>query len=187
MTSPTRLTLKRLARSVLVGITAVGLLFSLAPSTATAKPVTDESNVTVGEKHIKAPAAEAGAKPEDAWICTALQKVDLPHISSTASVRAVQAHGAWNKGDCKSDAAVVTTQIDRQGFLNNFFAVGTQGKGTLQSTDGMPSGAKNRVTAQYVCQGTGQGRFRAWTDVDVIGIADLPNKVYSSETNIACG
>ncbi|WP_394938416.1 hypothetical protein [Psychromicrobium sp. YIM B11713] len=178
---------KRLTRNLAIGVVAVGLLASFAPASATAKPIGGDDTVTVGEKHIKTSSAESGGTPEDAWICTALQKVDLPHISSTASVRAVQAHGAWNKGDCQSDAAVVTTQIDRQGFLNNFFAVGTQGKGTLQSTNGMPSGSNNRVTAQYVCQGTGQGRFRAWTDVDVIGIADLPNKVYSAETNIACG
>jgi len=182
---------RELFRLSAVALTVGAPIFGsgFAPANAlTPEPAGDGSNVTVEEKRIYAPPATEGAAQSRApWVCIALQKVDLPHISSTSSVRAVQAHGAWNRGDCKSDAAVVTTQVDKQGFLNNFFAVGVQGKGTLRSTDGMPSGANSRVTARYVCNGTAQGRFRAWTDVDVIGVPDLPNKTYSSETNIACG
>lgn len=181
-----------LFRLSVVTLTVGTLIFGSGLVTAnavTSEPVGDGSGVTIGEKRIYSPpASEGAAQPRAAWVCTALQKVDLPHISFTSAVRAVQAHGAWNRGDCKSDAAVVTTQVDKQlGPLGFFFAVGVQGKGTLRSTNGIPSGANNRVTTRYVCNGTGQGRFRAWTDVDVIGIADAPNKTYSPETNIACG
>lgn len=182
----------KLFRIPSVFIIVGGLICGIGPMPASAVPyeptVNGSPTITVEKKPIYTSAlTEHIQQTQTRRICTALQKVDLPHISSTTTVRAVQAHGAWNRGDCNADWAVVTTQIDQQGIFNFFFAVGTQGNGMLQSTVGMPTGAKNRVTAQYVCNGTDVKRYRAWTDVDIVGIADLSNKVYSAEVNLACG
>lgn len=71
----------------------------------------------------------------------------------------------------------MTTQVDKDKALGVYVAVGTQSVGTLPL---MPNlGSANRVTVRYVCDGTSPNWFRAWADVDVIGSADLSNKMYS--------
>ena len=126
-------------------------------------------------------------------VCIFAMKVDNPHISTfptnTTTLRAVQAHGAWRDDSCGKARANVKTQLDRRGFLNQFFAVGTQGTGFVKSSAGrkMPTGSSYRVTARYVCKGRAGADFRAWTDVDVPGWLDTPAKIYSNETCQYCG
>lgn len=117
--------------------------------------------------------------------CQFDQRVDSPHISNSDGPRAVQAHGNWGNKNCNYSAAIVKTQLDKENSLGFFIAVGRPGEGTLPPEKGMGRGSK--VTARYECQGTTENTFRAWTDVDILGIADLPNKVYSANADRACG
>lgn len=123
-------------------------------------------------------------------ICQAYGIVDYAHISTSnpSGPTAVQSHGGWNKGNCSATKADVTTQIDRKNPIGLFQAVGTQGRGILnsQADFGLPS--SNRVTARYPCNGHAAAPFRSWTSFDMIGIADTHTPTYSPATgNIACG
>ncbi|MCW3492430.1 hypothetical protein [Microbacterium sp. SSM24] len=128
-------------------------------------------------------------KAATAAICVAVNRVDYPHISSTSSYLAVQAHGNWDKGTCKATLADVTTQIDRKNPIGLFQAVGTQGKGRLApNPKGLTSGGAGRVTAHYRCNGKAAAPFRAWTKIDMVGIADTQNATTTPATSpIKCG
>jgi len=175
--------MNRLTKSLLCVGATMGLIMG---ATAPARAATSGSGdrVTVGPVEMD----DSGIQPQ-ALLCTALQKVDWPHISSSSSELATQAHGAWNQGNCKSDTANVSVQIDRINWLGLYVGVGVRGKGVIKSSAGrsMPTGKNFRVTAHYTCKGTKQAKFRAWVDVDVIGIADAANKTYSGNPEIACG
>lgn len=120
-----------------------------------------------------------------ALICQFDQRVDWAHISSTSTQRAVQSHGNWGNKNCNYTLARVKTQIDKRNFLGAYYAVGTPGVGDLPPKSSLTS--TGRVTGRYVCNGTKTNSFRSWTDVDVYGILDAPNKVYSTPRDLDCG
>ena len=116
-----------------------------------------------------------------AGLCSLEQAGDYAHISSTAP-RAASAYGLWYNVDCKASHAVVTVQLQKKGFLGTWFDVGTEGVATVRPG----GGAGNRATSRYACSGSSEHSFRSWVDVDVVGVADLPNKLYTPERTLAC-
>ncbi|ROS22112.1 hypothetical protein EDF22_3618 [Rathayibacter sp. PhB127] len=119
-------------------------------------------------------------------ICEFIQRVDYVHISTSSSKRAAQSHGNWANSTCDYALADVTTQIDKKNLFWLHAAVGEQGKGRLgPNPKGLGRGA--RVTAHYDCNGTGSSNYRSWTDVDIVGYADTPNRVYSTPVDLDCG
>lgn len=176
-------------------LTAAALAF-LLPTSAYATTVNDSpagpdaSDITVGEVYGSPEDSASESEVSTRAICVALNLVDYPHISTSrpGTPLAVQAHGGWNKGGCNATLADVTTQIDRKNPIGLFQAVGAQGKGRLpsQADESLPS--SNRVTARYECNGTAGAPFRAWTNIDMVGLADTQTPTYSPATNdIACG
>lgn len=125
-------------------------------------------------------AGDTGAKAAAA-LCSADQLVDYAHISKSPP-RAVQAHGWWRNVNCKATLAKVTVQVQKKNVLGLWVDVGQPGSSTVASG----GGAGNRATARYTCNGTGTHTFRAWVDVDIVGVADLPNKTYSGAQTLAC-
>ena len=155
----------------------------------------DKSGVFESTKSIRIESIESAPKGVDsassqkelaaAKICQFNQRVDWTHISSTSAQRAVQSHGNWGNVNCSYSLARVKTQIDKRNFLGAYYAVGTPGVAELPPRNDLGSSA--RVTGRYVCNGTANNSFRSWTDVDVLGIIDAPNKVYSTARDLACG
>lgn len=122
-----------------------------------------------------------------ASVCTFVQRVDYVHISTTSIKRAAQSHGNWGNVNCNYSLADVTTQVDKKNIFGFHYAVGVQGTGRLGPSTHLGSGGGGRVTARYVCNGTAWNNFRSWTDIDIVGYADAPNRVYSSPTDLKCG
>jgi hypothetical protein len=153
----------------------------------------DEDPAEVIEVEVSGPASpepEPGGSParQAAKICTFIQRVDYVHISSTSKERAAQSHGNWDNVDCTYTLADVTTQIDRRNPVLLYEAVGKQGKGRLApNTKGLTSGGAGRVTAHYTCNAKAKADFRSWTSIDIVGYADVPNKVYSPANPLSCG
>lgn len=117
--------------------------------------------------------------------CTFIQRVDNAHISTKSNHRAVQAHGNWGNVNCSYTEAVVTTMVQKKNALGIWQDMGTAGKATLRPASSLTSSA--RVTAHYACVDQSEHLWRSWTDVDVVGIADLPNRQYSPQRAIKCG
>lgn len=117
--------------------------------------------------------------------CTFVQRVDYAHISSTSPTRAAQSHGNWGNVNCSYTSATVTNMVQKKNTIGIFVNVGLQGKavGLRPSSD---LGSSARVTSHYDCLSTAERTFRSWTDVDVDGIADLPNRQYSPERQLKC-
>lgn len=178
------------------GVAAAALTVSLlAPNAASAdlsdvpEPNGDDSQRISQNYSVKAETSDGEASTQE--ICVAIKRVDYPHISTStpSAPRAVQAHGNWDRGTCAANLADVTTQIDRKNPIGLFQAVGTQGTARLApNPSGLTSGGAGRVTARYECNGSAGAPFRAWTSIDMVGIADFQDKLYSPATSdIACG
>lgn len=116
-----------------------------------------------------------------AGLCSLQQAGDYAHISSTAP-RAASAHGWWYNTNCKATHAVVTVRLQKKGLLGVWSNVGTKGVATVKSG----GGSGNRATSRYTCSGSSKHKFRSWVDVDVVGVADLPKKLYTPERELAC-
>lgn len=118
-------------------------------------------------------------------LCTFVQRVDYAHISSTSASRAVQSHGNWGNVNCNYTLATVTNMVQKKNTLGIWVNVGAEGKNAaLRPASTLTSSA--RVTSHYDCSSSVDHRFRSWTDVDVHGIADAPNRQYSPEQILSC-
>lgn len=117
-----------------------------------------------------------------AGICAFTQHGDRAHISSSGGPRAVQAHGWWQKGNCKATIATVTVQLQKK-IGTRWVDVGRQGSGEF----GAGGGRGKRATARYECKGTARTTYRSWVDVNVHGILDTPGAYWSAEVTLNCG
>lgn len=181
---------------LIAALLGAGSTVASATEGSTPPSVTDseEGSQVVEESVTVTPVAPDGEVAQNgraarAAICVAVNRVDYPHISKTSSYLAVQAHGNWDKGTCKATLADVTTQLDRKNPIGLFQAVGTPGKNRLAPNNkGLTSGGAGRVTAHYRCNGTAAAPFRAWTKIDMVGIADTQNATITPATSpIKCG
>lgn len=109
--------------------------------------------------------------------CTPVSGVDNPHISSTSSTDAVQAHGWWKKGTCTAATAHV------QVCLYEYFTNGSEGYWERMNCSPRnplkPGGGSSyRVTAHEDCNDDTRVSWRAHVDVDVDGQIDTSEVPY---------
>lgn len=185
-----------------VAIVATASLMPMAAyATPTGTSELDEDSQVISELVEVMPAEETRSGDNEASstkegssqaaICVAENRVDYPHWSTSTPIKytRIQAHGNWDRGNCNATYADVTTQIDRKNPIGLFQAVGVQGKARLKyNTKGLTSGGAGRVTAGYPCNGTNAAPFRAWTSIDMVGLADTQTRLYTPATSpFACG
>lgn len=176
-------------RATTLGI-ITALLIAVGAPAASAQPTFKNTAAEIPEgdslvqEYYFTGSPERAAAPNARKVCTFVQRVDYAHISSTSSNRAVQSHENWGNVNCDYASAVVTTMVQKKNVLGLWVDVGSAGQKTLPPSTHL--GSANRVTAHYDCSSSATHTFRSWTDVDVIGIADLPNKQYSPGRELGC-
>lgn len=79
-------------------------------------------------------------------------------------------------------ADTVTTQLQKRNGLGLWFDIGSQGVKTVYSG----GGSANRSNSRYDCVGSQNNQYRAWVDVDVVGVADLPGRLYTPTFKFNC-
>ena len=163
-----------------VALAAVLIATSALGASAIAdQPIQDRGFVRVERT---APQALTGGEGlSAAALCNFEQLGDYAHVSSSAPPTA-SAHGWWRNVDCNATHAVVTTQLQKKNVAGFWVDVGTRGVKTVLSGGGSVA----RSNSRYVCSGTSKHQFRSWVDVDLVGINDLPNKLYTSERTLDC-
>lgn len=116
--------------------------------------------------------------------CTYRQAIDDPHISSTAR-RAASVHGWWRKisGTCPSRANVDTYL---QGYWCDQLGCRWITVASASADVYAGGGSGNRVTARKTSSSTKRVGWRAFVDVDLIGVSDPPGYTYSPPVNLAC-
>ncbi|TQL02935.1 hypothetical protein FBY24_2023 [Cellulomonas sp. SLBN-39] len=114
--------------------------------------------------------------------CQFNNAIDSIHYSSTPPAT-LSVHGWWINVNCTKDIkAVVTTQLQKKNSIGLWVDVGSRGVKTVYSG----GGSANRSTSRYACTSGSAHSFRAWVDVDVVGIPDLPDKYYHPEASFPC-
>lgn len=116
--------------------------------------------------------------------CFGTTGVDYVHISSTAP-RAASGQGWWAtiNPECAWRTATVTVQLQRRNVLGVWVNIGERGISDVQ----VGGGSGNRATARYTCSGLTRNAYRSWVDVDIHGILDTPDRVYSVSQMLDCG
>jgi len=175
MISPTRLASVRSLAAVAVLLSTLGSAPDAGASTAVPAPESGTFTVDVGT-------VESGTMSTRST-CVFFMEGDYVHISSSAP-RTASAHGWWrNARGCSGLKAVVKTRLQRQNANGTWTDIGSLGRATVYSG----GGAGKRTVTRHVCAGTATKTYRHWVDVDVIGVADAPNKHYSPARRLQCG
>lgn len=131
-----------------------------------------------------APGARAGTDASVAALCQFTNAVDSLHLSKTQTTwGTISVHGWWRNGNCPATKAVVTTQLQKKNNLGLWFDIGSKGVKTVYSSDG---GSANRSNSRYDCVAYENNQYRAWVDVDVVGVDDLPGRIYTPAFTFNC-
>lgn len=154
----------------------------ITSASASSEEPSTESDTFQSFEFVPASSGTDDTARQIARACGFFQEGDNPHFSSDASGQ-LSAHGTWRNTNCSATLATVTVQLQYKNQFGLWINRGTQGKMTVASG----GGAGNRATARYDCVGNKGNLYRSWVDVDVVGIADLPNRIYSNEVARACG
>jgi hypothetical protein len=176
--------MSRATRGVAALLCAIGLSGAAIVPPSAAGLVARQSSDDPGVDEVHFFGTPQGEGPRRLKVCEFVQRVDWAHISSTSVYRAVQSHGNWGNVNCDYKSAVVTTMVMKKNATGVFVNVGDAGKKTLRPASSLTSSA--RVTAHYRCKATGDHVFKSWTDVDIVGIDDAPNKQYSPPRTLKC-
>lgn len=176
--------------SKLVGVVVVAL--ALATSLAlTASAGSAQANGEAYRKAHPAPAPasalaggetsiESAGSPANtqALPCRFYTKGDLVHKSGSQA----SGHGWWLKGSCNANRAVVTVQLQEYYSDGSWRNKGTKGKKTV----GPGGGRGKRATGRAACSNSRLTGWRSVVDVDLVGVRDSPNKLYTRLQNIYC-
>ena len=106
---------------------------------------------------------------------------DYVHISNTPPL-AASAHGWWTYGketDLKADVTV-QLQVNRDG---TWVDVGPPGVERVRPG----GGSANRSNARVPCATTVSTKWRSVIDVDIVGVIDTPDKLYTTPRRLNCG
>lgn len=114
-----------------------------------------------------------------AAVCVAWARGDLTHLSGGD----VSGHGWWTKGTC-ADAtkALVTIHLQQLWDDGVWRNAGTKGQDTVWPG----GGSANRATARAACLTRVTTGWRSIVDVDLVGFADTPNRLFTPRQNLAC-
>ncbi|MGC5395254.1 hypothetical protein ACPXCP_05820 [Streptomyces sp. DT20] len=146
-------------------LTTALLAGSVAPATAapaTAAPAT---------------AAPATAKGPGVFVTNG----DRVHISSTPP-RTASAHAWWTHVSGPGTKAKVTIWLQMKSG-KKWHSVARNAK-NLKSGNG---GSARRVVARKKCANRSKRQWRTKIDVDLIGVADSPEKAYTKPVTVKCG
>ena len=113
-------------------------------------------------------------------VCFFYTRGDYVHVSSTAFE--ASGHGWWVNVDCNATWAVVTVQLQEYYSDGTWRNKGTVGSATVRSG----GGAGNRATGRAGCYNSSLTGWRSVIDVDLVGLADDPNKLTTAAQNIYC-
>ena len=117
--------------------------------------------------------------------CEFRSRVDNPHISSTSSKRAIQAHGWWDLLTCQSGGWRANVKVGLMVNLGNQHWVDAGTKG--QAIAILPGGGKGRrATAHVDCKANVRHQYKAWVDVDIINAVDPPTLYWSDPIILSC-
>lgn len=126
--------------------------------------------------------AEIRSTPEDAAeiaACVAWAVGDNTHLSSGD----VSGHGWWLRGTCDgATQALVTVHIQQLWDDGVWRNAGNKGEGYLRPKED----SNNRITARVPCLTSVTTGWRSIVDVDIVGFADTPNRVFTPRQNLAC-
>lgn len=173
----------RMMSKVAASLAIISLPFlGITSASAASEEPSSESETFQSYEFVPASSGADDTARQIARACGFLQEGDNPHFSSDATGE-LSAHGSWQKTSCSATQATVTVQLQYKNQFGLWINRGTQGKKTVAAG----GGAGKRATARYVCVGNKGNLYRSWIDVDVVGVADLPNRVYSTEVARACG
>ncbi|MEU8382998.1 hypothetical protein [Streptosporangium sp. NPDC048865] len=131
----------------------------------------------------EANARNSGSSENDrsrAAVCYFQTRGDYVHISGSAFE--ASGHGWWVNGDCNATLAVVTVQLQQYYADGTWRNAGTPGSATVRSG----GGAGNRATGRAGCLNGSLTGWRSVVDVDLVGLADDPGKLYTPGQNIYC-
>lgn len=115
-----------------------------------------------------------------AALCFFTTNGDYVHVSSSAFE--ASGHGWWVNGDCPTSTAVVTVQLQEYYSDGTWRNKGTVGRSTVRSG----GGAGNRATGRAGCNTSAVVGWRSVVDVDLVGVADSPDKLITPARNIPC-
>lgn len=168
---------------IIVAIFIAGLLGASQSSAIAAAPVTPAPAPAAAADGGGVSVDNTGSSSDGLGIaatCTFFTEGDYVHVSSTAFE--ASGHGWWVNGDCPATWAVVTVQ------LQEFYSDGSwRNKGTVgQATVRSGGGAGNRATGRAGCNDASVTGWRSVVDVDLVGLADDPNKLITPARNIGC-
>jgi hypothetical protein len=105
---------------------------------------------------------------------------DYVHFSSTPPATA-SAHGWWLDSNSRGAKAKVTVDLQvKEG--GHWHTVATGHKTVKQG-----GGSARRANARFTCVGTKKTTWRSVVDVDIIGVADSPNKLETPPKTYRCG
>lgn len=168
----------------------VGAMF-LAMSQTSAIAVPERSAPPPAPAPLPSPAPAGGeansrnsGSPENsrstAAVCVFQTRGDYVHISGSAFE--ASGHGWWINGNCNATLAVVTVQLQQYYADGSWRNAGTAGTATVRSG----GGAGNRATGRGPCTSGSLTGWRSVVDVDLVGLADDPGKLYTPGQNIYC-
>jgi hypothetical protein len=161
---------------------AAGTLIAFAPTqasaaTAGAAPV---PSALPGSVAVSSPAATTLSPATAADVCTFYTRGDYVHVSSTAFE--ASGHGWWVNGNCPTTYAVVTVQLQEYYSDGSWRNQGSPSQATVRSG----GGSSDRVTGRAGCSNSNLTGWRSVIDVDLVGLADDPGKLYTPSQNIDC-
>ncbi|MEW1750204.1 hypothetical protein [Streptomyces angustmyceticus] len=164
----TFLTSAAVATALLAGSTAPAMA---APAPATAAP----APATAAPAPVMAvPATASGAG-------VFITNGDRVHISSTPP-RTASAHAWWTHVSGPGTKAKVTIWLQMKSG-RTWHSVAKNAK-NLKSGNG---GSARRVVARKKCANSSRHQWRTMIDVDLIGVADSPEKAYTKPVTVKCG
>jgi hypothetical protein len=175
---------RKFDRVAVFSVAAALCISTITSAPATATDLAETEPATVTESTFSG-TPDSSSRTTAKKTCEFVQRVDSAHISTKSKPRiAVQSHGNWGNVNCAYTSAVVETWVLKRNVVGIYVKVGSPGKKTMRPSASL--GSANRVTAHYGCKNQTEHTFKSWTDVDVIGIADLPNRQYSLPRPLRC-
>jgi hypothetical protein len=106
---------------------------------------------------------------------------DNVHISSTPP-KTASAHGGWRKISGSGTKAKVTVWLQMKSSKHGKWHTVAKGQKTVKSG----GGSGRRATARKVCHSSQTHLWRSVVDVDLIGIPDSPEKLYTKTVSKHC-
>jgi hypothetical protein len=94
----------------------------------------------------------------------------------------VSGHGGWIKISGPRTYSKVTVWLQTYHSGSGWITRATGSKKVKPGT-----GSSRRAHARFTCRGNASNKWRSAVDVDIIGVADTPEKAITPTQKLACG